>query len=546
MFIQPLQNVTTAPAPPPRALPATPEEAAPADRFQGGETPAAPVRPPTLPTGNPEELAKQLEELVQLMLTDPEAEARMIRLVAQLNATGQLRPVLHQAAAAAAESGKLPPMPEHKRTELVDQLAGMIDAELRDAGMTPGTHGQVEKAWNDMAREHLALVRNSQVPPRGPGEATAFGDPRFVAELEKLQGAPFAAGNRVTPLIDGPASFAVRDGLIEGATGSIHLMSWAFYDDNTGWDTARKLAAKAAEGVEVRIVVDGQVADRAGHGEALKFLESQGVQVVRWRDGDRPYDGQHRKVMIVDGKAAVAGGLNLGDFYSHKGPEGKPRWRDTDVLVEGPAVADCERLFARYFGKGQPPAAPEAVGSARSAVVNHVPGPKGDAHILLATMKAIQGASETVDIENAYYIETPGLKQVLLDALERGVRVRLLTNSAESVDEPIVSAPILRSLPALVEAGAEVYVKQGDTLHSKFLVVDGVYSSVGSYNLHPRSERFEGEMTVNSLDAGAAGALTHAFEKDLAVAKRITSPDQVQVPENMFTILAARYFFDQL
>lgn len=542
-MIQPVVNAPVLLPRPVERPPASPV----GDRYQaGGAAAPAAARPPALPVGNPEEMARQLEALVQLMLTDPEAEKQMIQLVARLNATGQLRPVLHKAAAAAAEAGKLPPMPDQKRAELVDQLAGMIDAQLREHGMTPGTHGQVYKAWDDMAREHVALVQASAVLPRSPGEPSAFGDPRFVAELEKLQGSRFVAGNRVTPLIDGPESFAVRDRLIEGATKSIHLMTWAFYDDATGWETARKLAAKAAEGVEVRVVVDGQVADRAGHGETLAFLEANGVQVVRWRDGDRPYDGQHRKVMIVDGQAAVAGGLNVGDFYSHRGPEGSPRWRDTDVLIEGPAVADCERLFARVAGLRSQVVAPDPVGSMKAAVVNHDPGPKGDHHILLATMKAIQGASETVDIENAYYIETPGIKRVILDALARGVRVRILTNSSESVDEPIVSAPILRSLPELVAAGAEVYVKRGDTLHSKFLVVDGVYSSVGSYNLHPRSERHEGEMTVNTLDAATAGHLTTAFERDLAAARRITSPDEVKVPENLFTILAARYFFDQL
>lgn len=550
MVIQRVLAALTSPAPEvaPRAA-EPPKAPSLMDRFRAGVAAAAPslIRPPALPGGTPEEKARQLEALVQQMLTDPEAEAKMIRLVAQLNATGQLTPVLHQAAAAAAEAGKLPPMPEKKRVEMVEQLSGMIDAQLRSHGMTPGTHGEVYRAWDDMAREHVALVQASAVPPRGPGEPSAFGDKAFVAELERLQGAPFVAGNRVTPLLDGPASFAERDRLIAGATTSIHMMTWAFYDDETGWDTARKLVAKAGEGVQVRIVVDGQVADREGHGETLKFMEANGVEVVRWRDGDRPYDGQHRKAMIVDGKAAIAGGLNVGNFYSYKGPEGTPRWRDTDVLLEGPAVADCERLFARTFGRGSAAVeTPDTVGTSRAAVVNHTPGPKGDAHILLATMKAIQGASESVDIENAYYIETPGMKRVILDALERGVRVRLLTNSAESVDEPIVSAPILRSLPELVSAGAEVYVKQGDTLHSKFLVVDGVYSSVGSYNLHPRSERHEGEMTVNTLDAATAGHLTQAFERDIAAARRITSPDQVQVPENLFTILAARYFFDQL
>lgn len=498
----------------------------------------------------PAVLASQLEGLLQQALSDPAKEKQMLDMLAGLNANGQLKPVLHQVAAQAAQSGTLPPMPEAKRDALVNQLAGMIDAEFQAHGMTPGTQGQVYKNWEQLSAENLAAVRQTQVPPRGPGQLSCFTEPAFVAELEQLQGAKFQTGNRITPLIDGPASFARRNQLIDNAQKSIHLMTWAFYDDETGWETARKLAEKKAQGLEVRVVVDGQVAAGPGHHETLDFMQQNGVEVVRWRSGERPYDGQHRKIMIVDGQAAVAGGLNQGNVYSHKG-EG-PKWRDTDVLIEGPAVAECEKLFGQVFGSpdaapGVPGPAGEAVaGSARSAVVNHVPGPQGDVNILRATLKAIEGASESIDIENAYVITTPDLRTALTDALARGVQVRILTNSAESVDEPIVSAPILNSLPELVKAGAQVYLKQGDTLHSKFMVVDGLFSSVGSYNLHPRSQRYEGEVMINSLDVTSAGQLTAAFERDLAAAKRVDSPDQIVVPQNTLTMLAARYFFDQL
>jgi cardiolipin synthase A/B len=518
----------------------------------GAEAPATPVGSPSAtPTqgatlGDSTELANQLEAYLARIMSDPQAEAEMLQMLAALNASGKLRPVLHQAAAKATEAGSLPPMPPQKRAEMVDQLADMIDAEFQSHGMTPSTHGQIYKSWETMAAEHLAKVRDSAIPPRRPGELSCFTEPAFLGELEALQGAPFRNGNRITPLIDGPASFAERDRLIDGAKHSIHLMTWAFYDDETGWETAKKLAAKHHEGLDVQVVVDGQVAERSPHGETLKYLEEQGVKVIRWRDPEHPYHGQHRKLMVVDGDAAVAGGLNPGNFYSHRGPAEGPKWRDTDVLLEGPAVADCERLFSSVCGQEASPNIPPPSGGARTAVVNHVPGVETDAHIMLATMKAIQGASESIDIENAYYIATPGLRQVIMDALARGVRVRIMTNSAESVDEQIVSAPILRSLPELVAAGAEVYIKRGDTLHSKFMVVDGMYSSVGSYNLHPRSERYEGEMTLNTLEPQTAGSLTETFEKDIFRATRVTSPDQIVAPDNTLTMLVNRYFFDHL
>lgn len=488
--------------------------------------------------------ARQLEAYLTKIISDPEAEAEMIQKLAELNQSGQLKPVLHQVALMAAESGTLPPIPEQKRKEMVEQLANMIDAEFRSHGMVPGADKQVYASWEATADEHLAKINNTRIPPRGPGELSCFTEPDFLKELEALQGATFCQGNRVTPLIDGPASFAERDRLIDNAVTSIHMMTWAFYDDETGWETARKLVAKHKEGVDVKVAVDGQVAERTGHGETLKFMEDNGIKTIRWRDPENPYNGQHRKALIVDNKAAIAGGLNAGNVYSHKGPKEGQKWRDTDVLLEGPAVADCEKIFASVCDQEANPDIPQSIDSGKTAVVNHTPGK--DANIMLATMKAIQGASESIDIENAYFIETPGIRKVLMDALARGVHARILTNSAESVDEQIVTAPILRSLPDLISAGAEVYLKQGDTLHSKLMVIDGIFSSVGSYNLHPRSERYEGEMTINTLDTRTAGALTQAFEKDIIAAKHVKSPDEIKVPENILTVIASRYFFDQL
>ena len=525
--------------------------------------PALTLMSPSASTEAPEETgpsnsaaSKKIEELVGRVLSDPEAEKQLIGMLQVLNATNQLKPTLMELAGAAVESGAIPAMPEKKIESMVDQATGMIDAQFRERGMTPDTAGTKYVTWEEMSAQHLKAVRATQARPRMAGDLSLLTDPTFVSELETLQGAKFTNGNKIQTLMDGPASFAKRDALIDGAKDSIDLLTWAIYDDKTGWEAVNKLASKAAEGVKVRVILDGQVSRREHHDAPVKFLEENGVEVVRWRDEERIYDGQHRKMMIVDGKDAIAGGLNIGDVYSHK--YGEEKWRDTDIHFTGPAVTEGSKLFARIwneeaeefgFDLAEAPKSlnfPAPSGGARSAVVDHVPGPEGDAHILLATMKAIEGATESVDIENAYFINTPGMKDVLLKALDDGVRVRLLTNSAESIDEPIITAPILGSLPELIEAGAEVYLKKGDTLHSKFMTVDGVFSSVGSYNHHPRSQRFEGEMVVNSLDSKVAQSFESAFEADIAAAERLHTPEDVKVPESIFGLLATRYFFDAL
>ncbi len=180
----------------------------------------------------------------------------------------------------------------------------------------------------------------------------------------------------------------------------------------------------------------------------------------------------------------------------------------------------------------------------RVALVDHRPG--RDEHVLVSTLRAVEAARMSIDIETAYYIRLPSLDAALRRAMKRGVRVRLLTNSAESVDETFLSYAVLVSAKELADAGAEVHLRRGTTLHSKFLVIDGVFSSIGSYNLHPRSYRLEGEVMFHVLGEGPARALTHAFEKDLGQARRIGKGEGLDIQPNPLTALALRYFPDQL
>ena len=165
---------------------------------------------------------------------------------------------------------------------------------------------------------------------------------------------------------------------------------------------------------------------------------------------------------------------------------------------------------------------------------------------MLSILKAIYGASTLINIENAYVIMMPALKAALLDALARGVQVNVLTNSAASVDEPMVSVPILKSLPDLLNAGARIYLKKGDTLHSKFITVDGLFCQVGSFNLHPRSIRYENEMAVNILGPQKTMELDAVFNRDISQAQQITRFEQLNIPASLQNDLIQRYLFNQL
>jgi cardiolipin synthase len=495
-----------------------------------------------------------VKELLAVLIKsggDPtQAEAQLIDILAQAHAAGQLEPVLQALVANPRVQKHLPPMPEAKRAEYAAQLAFMLGAELEGAGKIPGT--EPFEPWDAMGKRHMDLVHASAYASRGPDAPSLFTEPGFLKELSALTGAEFSEGNRAKPLVDGPASFRVRFALMRKAKKSIHILSWAFYDDTTGNAAADLLIAKKSEGLDVKVMVDAKTARSHGAG-VLARMEAAGIEVVLYHEAARRYDGLHAKALLIDGKFAVAGGMNFGDEYSHMGAG--PKWRDTDMFYMGPAVDATARYMGALwnaqvqeqglpYGTMADPAPTQGTGAARLAFLSGEPS--GEAVILLAYLKAIAGASQVINIENAYFVTVPALRQALLEALARGVQVNILTNSAQSIDEPVVAAPILASLPELMAAGARVFLKKGDTLHSKFMTVDGLFAILGSFNLHPRSVRYEKEMVLLASDARFASELDRTFRADTDRAQAVKDASELKVPDSPLTRLVRRYLFNQI
>lgn len=436
-----------------------------------------------------------------------------------------------------------------------DYFAELIGAELCIRGVLPQCSGITYEPWDKIAARHDALITE--------GDAGSLANATTITDIARFAGADFRGAAAVEMLIDGPASWAKRAALMADAEHSIDVITWAFYDDHTGWESARALAQRAKDGIQVRVMFDARVATHAPYKKVADWLREQAkksggsLQVIGWKDAARPYDGQHRKMLIVDREHVVAGGLNYGDWYSHQNPDEPQRWRDTDVYVKGHAAVDAARVFHSLWNeqiKGRyldlplnefpNELAATNDGLARVAVVTHQAG--HDEHILLSLLRTIEAAQTSIDIETAYFISIPSLDSALRRAIKRGVKVRLLTNSADSVDETLITSAILTTAKALSDAGAEVYLRRGSTLHSKFLIIDGMFTSVGSYNLHPRSYRMEGEVMFHILGAKPAADLTRAFEKDLEASDRISPNKPLVIPSNPLTALALRFFPDQL
>ena len=522
--------------------------------------------------------ARELVELAKVEGSDQaaidQAQSRFLDLAVDLNRLDLVRPVLaavlevtRPPSAAPGAGAVARPQAEQ---DLIEQVAGMIDAELsmRGRGRYPPPFPYAD--WDTLADRFHAAVRSDGFPPRRQGAPSWLGDRSFLAEMERLANVTFAGGNQVRVLVNGPESFAERERLIAQARESLWIMSWAFYDDRTGFSFAQKLIARHAAGIDVRIMVDGAFAGRADHDEVTRQLEAAGIPLIRWRSAETSVlrhapQAVHRRSAECDlrrtqfrrrlqpsrcaggtrtlarhrrpgrGSCHGSGGRAVRASLERRG--GRPGRRTT---IRVPARrARTDRGMRRRHSCAVPSG--DCV-----AFVDHHPLRGPDDPIYLLTLKAIAGATEMIDINNAYFVPTPPLKAALCDALQRGVRVRILSNSAESLDEPILRRPIALGLRELREAGAEVFCKTGSTLHSKIFVADRRFGWVGSYNLHPRSHRYEGETVAAFWSDRLGRELSDLCDRDTAAARPVRQGEELDVPPSLPAELAMRYFFDQL
>lgn len=371
----------------------------------------------------------------------------------------------------------------------------------------------------------------------GRSEAPAVGSPDFNRRLDSLTNSTIRDGNRLDVLFDGVESFEARKRLILGAEHSVYLQTFIFDDDATGWDTARLLAQRAQDGLDVRVIFDGFGSSRADN-ELFDFMRSQGVQVMEYGDPLREFwdlnDRWHEKHLIVDGKTAIEGGMNIANEYAlggsdalvfSRGPDAEMGWRDLDVQVEGPVVSD---ILAGFYQNWK-----DVGGSAKRNMpvdattletfpngdqvrfVKHRPDEDGDDNTKHLHLEAIRSATDSIVIENAYFLPPSELRNALINAARRGVTVRIMTNSRQTNDMGPVSDAARYFYDDLIAAGAQIFEKQDATLHSKTMTVDGSFSIVGSVNLNGRSQWRDSESAVAITSDSLAQSLNDRFQQGL-------------------------------
>jgi phosphatidylserine/phosphatidylglycerophosphate/cardiolipin synthase-like enzyme len=337
----------------------------------------------------------------------------------------------------------------------------------------------------------------------------------------------FDPNDRVELVTDNRAAFDARARLYANARRSIDLATYYLQADDTGRATARALADAVARGVRVRLVADAYILRKKDY-EApgvlamIDGLRAAGVEVRAWHDPRRPYDTNHRKMLVVDEEALLIGGRNIADHYAGE------RWRDIELLVTGPTARRATALFERTFRGDAEPLAPSS-GDDPGVLFATTPESLLTHANFVYLLQRIRAARRTVDIENAYLFAHGALVRQIDAARRRGVRVRLLTNSVETNDLDYANHRLYTGFRALLDAGAELSVRRGEgrTLHCKYFVADGEWVSLGSSNLDYYSPRFCTEVNVQAHDPDLGARLTGWFEAGLADATRLTDRAEI-------------------
>ena len=363
-----------------------------------------------------------------------------------------------------------------------------------------------------------------------------------MALEQAISDSPLTLGNKVTLLQDGSATYAAMFAAIARAKDHINLESYIIEDDAIGHEFATLLLAARARGVQVNMVYDSvggfntpkaffERLTQAGIA-VLEFnpvnpLQAKGAWLINNRD--------HRKLLIVDGRTVFLGGINISNVYSSgsvvrrpgKPDESAVAWRDTDLQIEGPVVAEFQKMFIETWRKQHGPTLAEktyfpGLTAQGKDIVRAIASTPDDPYslIYLTLISAIGNAEKHVHLTNAYFVPDPQLLTALTGAAARGVEVKLVLPSHS--DSQLVFHAGRAHYAGLLKGGVQIFELQGELLHSKTAVIDGVWSTVGSTNLDWRSFLHNQEVNAVVLGTEFGDRMRAAFESDVAQSEQIT------------------------
>ena len=377
-----------------------------------------------------------------------------------------------------------------------------------------------------------SLSTPQEFPPQyGLEHDLAVGSAEFIDTMAGAAGIPFFDGNRIDLLNNGDAFYPAMLRDIELAERSITIEAYIYWAGEIGLKFARALAAAAARGVKVKLLLDAIGSQSIGN-EIVKILQDGGCHLgwynpVRLTRLRRINHRTHRKSLIIDGRVGYTGGAGIADQWTGNAHDDK-HWRDIQVRIEGPAVLPLQSGFAHNwlectgelvtgpdFYPTLTPAGPLSLQTIMSSPET------GASSVRVMYFLAISSARKTIDIANPYFVPDHASIDLLRDAVKRGVRVRVMV-AGSSNDTLITRLNSLRLYGALLKVGVHVLEYNRTMMHHKTMVVDGLWSTVGTTNFDNRSFSHNEENNVCLCDHAFATQLTETFERDVQVCDVIT------------------------
>lgn len=362
------------------------------------------------------------------------------------------------------------------------------------------------------------------------------------------EGVTFSHNNSVVLLMSGQEKFDDMFKAIRQARSSIHLEYFNFRNDSIASLLFNLLAEKAAEGVEVRALFDGFGNDsnnRPLKKEHLEKIRSMGIEIyefdpIRFPWINHVFHRDHRKIVVIDGNIAYTGGMNVADYYI-TGTEDVGEWRDMHCRIEGDEVNTLQDIFLKMWNKvskqniegekyyrgyndeeafsGLKPDTCATAGRKMVGIINREPRTTNGIIRKFYT-DAINGAKDSIKLVNPYFTLNRTLKRALRNAVKRGVKVEIMVS--EKSDIPLTPDCVFYNVYKLMKHGADIWIYKKGFHHSKIIMVDGRFCTVGSANLNSRSLNFDYEENAVIVDPCTTKELSDMFDRDKADSFKLT------------------------
>jgi cardiolipin synthase len=370
-----------------------------------------------------------------------------------------------------------------------------------------------------------------------------------IVRQMRAEGVTFSHDNSVVLLTSGQKKFDDMFAAIRQAKSSVHLEYFNFRNDSIANLLFDLLGEKAKEGVEVRALFDGFGNDSNNKPLKKRHLEkirATGVEVlefdpIRFPWVNHVWSRDHRKIVVIDGVVAYTGGMNVADYYIN-GTEVVGEWRDMHCRIEGEEVNTLQRIFLKiwnkvshqhvdgekYFRQKEAMGSPftglktdntPTAGHKMVGIINREPR-TSPAIIRKFYMDAINAAQDSIKLINPYLTLNNKLKKALRKAIKRGVKVEIMVSHKSDI--PLTPDCVFYNVHRLMKHGADVWIYEPGFHHTKVIMVDGKFCTVGSANLNSRSLRFDYEENAVIIDPYITQQLCDIFDRDKSDSFKLT------------------------